>query len=86
MRRAASKAFRQVTASCPAPVLIAGGPKAETSREALQIVRDSLDGGGRGVVFGRNIWQSPDPARMVAALRHLIHKDGTVDEALEILG
>jgi DhnA family fructose-bisphosphate aldolase class Ia len=80
------EAFRQVTASCPAPVLIAGGPKAETSREALQVVRDSLDGGGRGVVFGRNIWQSPDPARMVAALRHLIHEDGTVDEALEVLG
>jgi DhnA family fructose-bisphosphate aldolase class Ia len=37
------------------------------------------------VVFGRNIWQSPDPARMVEALRHLIHDDGTVDEAAELL-
>jgi DhnA family fructose-bisphosphate aldolase class Ia len=23
-----------------------------------------------------NIWQSPDPAKMVRALRHLIHDDG----------
>jgi DhnA family fructose-bisphosphate aldolase class Ia len=77
--------FRQVAASSPVPLLIAGGPKSGTPREALQVVRDSLDGGGRGVVFGRNIWQSPDPAKMVAALRHLIHEDGTVDEALELL-
>ena len=80
------EAFRKVTASTPVPVLIAGGPKAGGPREALQVVRDSLDGGGRGVVFGRNIWQSPDPARMVAALRHLIHADGSVDEALQVLG
>ena len=80
------EAFRTVTASTPVPVLIAGGPKAGGPREALQVVRDSLDGGGRGVVFGRNIWQSPDPARMVAALRHLIHANGSVDEALQVLG
>jgi DhnA family fructose-bisphosphate aldolase class Ia len=37
------------------------------------------------VVFGRNIWQSPDPAKMVKALRHLIHEDGTVDGAADLL-
>jgi DhnA family fructose-bisphosphate aldolase class Ia len=37
------------------------------------------------VVFGRNIWQSPEPGRMVRALRHVIHEDGTVEEALQIL-
>jgi DhnA family fructose-bisphosphate aldolase class Ia len=78
--------FRQVTASAPVPILIAGGPKSDGSRAALQVVRDSLDGGGRGVVFGRNIWQSPNPAKMVAALRKLIHDNGSVDEALSILG
>ncbi len=77
--------FRKVTGSCPAPVLIAGGPKIDSDRAALQVVRDTLDAGGRGVVFGRNIWQSPKPARVVKALRHLIHDDGTVDEALELL-
>jgi DhnA family fructose-bisphosphate aldolase class Ia len=79
------EAFRQVVARSPVPVMIAGGPKADGPRGALQVVRDSLDGGGRGVVFGRNIWQSPDPAKMVVALRHLIHEDGSVDEALELL-
>ena len=80
-----AESFARVTASCPAPVLIAGGPRMDSERAVLQVVRDTLDAGGRGVVFGRNIWQSPDPAKMVKALRHLIHDDGSVDEAAELL-
>jgi DhnA family fructose-bisphosphate aldolase class Ia len=80
-----AESFRRVTASCPVPVMIAGGPKMDGSRAVLQVVRDTLDAGGRGVVFGRNIWQSPEPGRMVRALRHVIHEDGTVEEALQIL-
>jgi DhnA family fructose-bisphosphate aldolase class Ia len=77
--------FRKVVAGCPAPVLIAGGPKMDSERAVLQVVRDTLDAGGMGVVFGRNIWQSPQPAKMIKALRHLIHADGSVDEAGELL-
>ena len=62
--------FRKVTAGCPAPVLIAGGPEAASEQAVSQMVADSIAAGGHGVVFGRNIWQSPDPARMVRALRH----------------
>jgi DhnA family fructose-bisphosphate aldolase class Ia len=80
-----AESFRRVIASCPAPVLIAGGPKMDSERAMLQVVRDTLDAGGRGVVFGRNIWQSPQPAKMVKALRHLIHEGGTVEEAAERL-
>ena len=77
--------FRQVVAGCPAPVLIAGGPKMDSERAVLQVVRDTLDAGGQGVVFGRNIWQSPEPAKMINALRHLIHDDGAVGEAAALL-
>jgi len=80
-----AESFRKVTLSCPAPVLIAGGPRMDSDPAVLQVVRDTLDAGGQGVVFGRNIWQSPQPARMIRALRHLIHADGTVDEAAELL-
>ena len=34
--------FARVTASCPAPVLIAGGPKMDSARAVLQVVRDTL--------------------------------------------
>ena len=81
-----AESFRRVTAGCPAPVLIAGGPKMDSERAVLQVVRDTLDAGAQGVVFGRNIWQSPHPAGMIRALRHLIHDDGSVAGAAELLG
>ncbi|MGI9418198.1 MAG: class I fructose-bisphosphate aldolase [Geminicoccaceae bacterium] len=80
-----AESFRQVTANCPNPVLIAGGAKMDSERAVMQVVRDTLDAGGKGVVFGRNIWQSPHPAKVIKALRHLIHEDGTVDEAMSLL-
>ncbi len=80
-----AESFRQVTANCPNPVLIAGGAKMDSDRAVMQVVRDTLDAGAKGVVFGRNIWQNPAPAKMIKALRHLIHEDGTVDEALSHL-
>jgi DhnA family fructose-bisphosphate aldolase class Ia len=80
-----AESFKMVTGNCPGPVLIAGGPKMDSQKAMLQVVRDTLDAGGRGVVFGRNIWQSPDPAKTIKALRHLIHEDGTVDGASALL-
>jgi hypothetical protein len=50
----------------------------------LQVVRETLDAGGQGVVFGRKVWQSRNPAKMLGALRPLVHDDGTVDEAAEL--
>src|SRR5918996_6295440 len=43
-----------------------------------ETVRDTLGASGRGAGFGRNTWQSPEPARMVEALRQLSHEDGAV--------
>jgi len=80
-----AESFRAVTSNCPNPVLIAGGAKMDSQRAVMQVVRDTLDAGGQGVVFGRNIWQSPEPAKVIKALRHLIHEDGTVDDALNLL-
>ena len=80
-----AESFRQVTANCPNPVLIAGGAKMDSERAVMQVVRDTLDAGAKGVVFGRNIWQNPAPAKVIKALRHLIHEDGSVDDALNLL-
>ena len=80
-----AESFRLVTQNCPNPVLIAGGAKMDSERAVMQVVRDTLDAGGRGVVFGRNIWQHPSPTKMIKALRHLIHDDGSVDDALNLL-
>lgn len=78
--------FRQVPGNCPVPVLIAGGPKMDTVQETFQVVYDAMQAGAAGVVFGRNIWQSNNPHGMIRALRHIIHNEGTVDDALSVLG
>jgi DhnA family fructose-bisphosphate aldolase class Ia len=78
--------FRKVTAAVPAPVLIAGGGRMDTVRAALEVVHGSIEAGGRGVVFGRNIWQNPDPSRVVAAMKAIIHHGATVDGAMAETG
>jgi fructose-bisphosphate aldolase/2-amino-3,7-dideoxy-D-threo-hept-6-ulosonate synthase len=65
------------------PVIIAGGPKMDTIPELLQMVYDSIQAGGNGVAFGRNIFQSDDPTKIVNAISKIVHDDYTVEEILK---
>jgi fructose-bisphosphate aldolase/2-amino-3,7-dideoxy-D-threo-hept-6-ulosonate synthase len=65
------------------PVIIAGGPKHDGTPELLQMVYDSIQAGGSGVAFGRNVFQSKDPTKMVDALSKIVHKNFTVEEVLK---
>jgi fructose-bisphosphate aldolase/2-amino-3,7-dideoxy-D-threo-hept-6-ulosonate synthase len=78
--------FSTVVEGCPVPVVVAGGPKTNTDREFLEMIRGAMDAGARGVAIGRNVFQHPDPVRMTEAITHIVHKDSNVDKALEILG
>lgn len=81
-----AESFKAVVDSCHVPVIIAGGPKAETTKDVLQIVKDSMTAGGAGLSIGRNVFQHEDPTKMVKALSALVHKEASVDEAMKILG
>jgi putative autoinducer-2 (AI-2) aldolase len=76
--------FERVVEGCPVPVVIAGGPKLETFKETLQLVRDAIERGAVGVDMGRNIWQSDHPIAAIKAVRAIVHKKASVDEAMEI--
>lgn len=80
------EAYARVIEGCPIPILIAGGPKAPTVRDSLEMVRGAIDAGAAGVVMGRNIIQADDPARMLAAIAAIVHDGNDVDEALKHLG
>lgn len=75
--------FEKVIEGCPVPVVIAGGPKLETFRDTLQLVRDAIDRGAVGVDMGRNIWQSDHPIAAIKAVRAVVHKKAPVDEAMD---
>jgi fructose-bisphosphate aldolase/2-amino-3,7-dideoxy-D-threo-hept-6-ulosonate synthase len=78
--------FKAVVESCPAPVIIAGGPKCKTDREILQTVHESVKAGSAGLSIGRNVFQHEDPTLMVKALAAIVHKRASVEQALKILG
>ena len=76
--------FEKVVEGCPVPVLIAGGPKMDTEKDALQTTYDALQGGAVGVIMGRNIWQNDFATAMIKAVRAVIHEDATPKEAHDL--
>lgn len=79
------ESFEKVVKSTPIDVVIAGGVGNENEEKLLRITKDAMDAGAIGVIYGRSIWQYKNPARMIKALKQIIHQDGTVKEALDIL-
>ena len=79
------ESFAAVVENCPVPTLIAGGPKMNTLEDTLRVVDGAMIAGAAGVVFGRNIWQSPNPAGVVHALKRVIHDRASVAQAMQEL-
>lgn len=77
--------FSKVVEGCPVPLVVAGGPKLDSDRAALELARNAIDQGAHGIDMGRNIWQSDHPVAMLKALRTIVHEKATVREALDVL-
>ena len=75
--------FKEIIKGIPIPVIIAGGPKTDTTKDVLQMVYDSIQAGGSGVAFGRNVFQAEDPTKIVNALSKVIHENYTIEEVLK---
>ncbi|TMI59463.1 fructose-bisphosphate aldolase [Candidatus Bathyarchaeota archaeon] len=80
------ESFRSVIKSVKAPVVVAGGPKAGSESEALQLVSDSIKAGAAGVSIGRNVFQHRQPTLMTRALVEIVHDGSSPTQALSILG
>ena len=78
--------FKAVTSTCPVPVLGLGAEKLPTQADALRLAAREVDEGARGVVFGRNAIQVPDPFKFQAALCDVVKHDVTVEEAVKAHG
>jgi len=75
--------FHKVVEGCPVPVVMAGGKKI-SERDALQMTANAIKEGASGVDMGRNIFQSDNPVGMIKAIRAIVHKSASVDEAFGI--
>ncbi|TFF93250.1 MAG: fructose-bisphosphate aldolase, partial [Promethearchaeota archaeon] len=74
--------FKEVVRGCMAPVIIAGGEKAGI-RGILETTKESIEVGGSGVAFGRNVFQAEDPTKVVKALYLIVHNNYDVNEAMQ---
>ncbi len=75
--------FQTVTASCPVPIVMAGGKKIP-ELDALTMAYRAIEEGAAGVDMGRNIFQSDAPVAMLTAVRKVVHEQMKPDEALEL--
>ncbi len=75
--------FEKVTASCPVPIVIAGGKKLPEN-QALEFAFKALQQGAAGVDMGRNVFQAEHPVAMIQAIRAVVHDERSPQEAFEI--
>jgi fructose-bisphosphate aldolase/2-amino-3,7-dideoxy-D-threo-hept-6-ulosonate synthase len=73
--------FPEVVEGCPIPILGLGAEKTDTQLQALELAESEIRDGARGVVFGRNALQVPDPQRFQAALCAVVREGISAVEA-----
>jgi putative autoinducer-2 (AI-2) aldolase len=77
------KGFESVTASCPVPIVMAGGKKIPEI-DALAMAYNAVQEGAAGVDMGRNIFQAESPAAMIQAVGATVHQHLPPDQAYEM--
>jgi class I fructose-bisphosphate aldolase len=73
--------FDEVTRGCPVPILGLGAEKTPKQIQALELAQRIIQGGGKGVVFGRNAIQVADPAAFQRALADVVKRGVAPAEA-----
>lgn len=76
--------FKKVAESCPVPLLVLGGAKKSDTTTMLKDVLTVVKNGASGITFGRNVWQDPNPERIVRALKKVVYEEN-IEEAIKIL-
>lgn len=66
--------LQAIIQGCPAPVLVAGGARAEKSEDAYERARVAMQAGAAGLVYGRNIYEAADPAAELEKYLEIVHR------------
>jgi putative autoinducer-2 (AI-2) aldolase len=77
------KDFETVAASCPVPIVMAGGTKIP-EQDALTMAYNAVQQGASGVDMGRNIFQSEAPVAMIQAVKAVVHENETPQKAFDL--
>ena len=77
------KDFETVCASCPVPIVMAGGKKIP-ELDALTMAHNAVQQGASGVDMGRNIFQAESPTAMIQAVKSVVHDNETPQKAFDL--
>lgn len=71
----AVETFEDVVRSVKVPIIIAGGPRLESTLDLLTMIHDAVQAGARGVAIGRNVFQHPRPLQLSQVIRRLLDEN-----------
>jgi len=80
-----AESFAEVVEGCPVPVVIAGGAKMDSDEDIFRMVAGALEAGAAGLSIGRNAFQHGNPTKMIEVLSKMVHKNASVEQAVESL-
>jgi len=63
--------FQEVVEACPVPIIVLGASK-QAEADALKKAEEGIAAGAKGVVFGRNVFESERPQDFMAALGEVV--------------
>jgi class I fructose-bisphosphate aldolase len=73
--------MRSVVEECPIPILVLGGSRHASDKDALDVVREVATSGAAGVFFGRNVFQADNISAFLEQARAAL--DGEVPSELQ---
>jgi len=67
-------AMKDIVASVPVPIIVAGGPSKGDADGTADLARDAIAGGAVGVAIGRRVWQADDPEEVTRKIYQALWK------------
>ncbi len=80
------RAYAEIVADSPVPLVAAGGPQCKTLCQALTMISEVVQSGAQGATIGRNSWGFDQITAAVRAFKAVIHEGKTAAEALAAAG
>jgi len=78
--------FSEVISNTPVPVFTIGAEKLSNDLDVLKKAKVSIDAGARGIIFGRNIFMSENPPKLIKALNEVINDNATPEDIYKKYG
>jgi DhnA family fructose-bisphosphate aldolase class Ia len=78
-----TEGFKEVVAGCPVPIFALGASKLPKQLDALKLAYNEIKDGAKGVIFGRNAIQVPDPSKFQSALIDVVKNNLAPEEVVK---